>query len=184
LLAGKSGAPSTDTDKVMKPLLNAIKDTLNNNLTTFTYKCTDRGLSEADKTFRHDVDDAYRDMLKEAKVFIEAILNYSMWQKLKTAYIDSRWDEENQQAIPYHADFKIVGATYSGRLSSGMHTLPQAGHIRDLYASIWNSESNRVLDLTHEIGETYNPTPGLVEVEYEDGTKEIKRYKDIIEGGQ
>lgn len=184
LLAGKSGAPSTDTDKVLKPLLAAIKDTLNNNLNTFSYKLTDRNIPEKERNYSVSVDEAFRDKLKEAKVFIEAILNYSMWQKLKTAYIDSRWDKENQQAIPYHADFKIVGATYSGRLSSGMHTLPQAGHIRDLYASIWNSESNRVVEFNHEIGESYNPTPGLVEVEYEDGTKEIKRYKDIIEGGQ
>ena len=182
LLAGKSGAPSTDTDKVLKPLLAAIKDTLNNNLSTLSYKLTDRNVLDKDRNYSVQVTEEDREKLKEAKVFIEAVLNYSTWQKLKTAYIDSRWDNEKQQSIPYHADFKIVGATYSGRLSSGMHTLPQQGHIRDLYASIWNSGSNRVITKDHPIGESYNPPLGLVEVEYEDGTKEIKRYKDI-EGG-
>lgn len=179
IMAGATGAPSTDTEKVLKVILSAIKNTLNNNLDTFGYRLADRTLKDEDRNWSVPVCDEYREMLKEAKIFIESLLNYSMWNKLNTAYISSVWDNEKQEALPYRANFKIVNATLSGRLSSGMHTQPKEGHIRDMYNSIWNSHSNRVTEIKHEIGETYNPDFGLVDIEYEDGTIERTTWKEI-----
>lgn len=183
ILAGKSGAPSTDTDKVLKVLLSAIKNTLTNDLPTFSYRLADRTLKEKDRTWSMPVTEGYKELLKEAKVFIESLLDYSAWNKLNTAYISSVWDNEKQQSLPYRANFKIVNATLSGRLSSGMHTMPKEGNIRDLYCSIWNSDSNRELEVVHEIGKVYNPEYGLVEVEYEDGSKETTTYKALQQQG-
>lgn len=183
ILAGKSGAPSTDTDKVLKVLLSAIKNTLTNNLPTFSYRLADRTLKEKDRTWSMPVTEGYKELLQEAKVFIESLLDYSAWNKLNTAYISSVWDNEKQQSLPYRANFKIVNATLSGRLSSGMHTMPKEGNIRDLYCSIWNSDSNRQVEVIHDIGKVYNPDYGLVEVEYEDGSKETTTYKALQQQG-
>ena len=179
IMAGATGAPSTDTEKVLKVILSSIKNTLNNNLDTFGYRLADRSLSEEERNWSHPVNDEYREMLKEAKIFIEALLNYSMWNKLNTAYISSVWDNDKQEALPYRANFKIVNATLSGRISSGMHTQPKEGHIRDMYNSIWNSRSNRFTEIKHEIGKTYNPDFGLIDIEYEDGTIERTTWKEV-----
>ena len=174
--AGKSGAPSTDTDKVLKPILKAAKDTLKENKPYFEY-------IKADKTkFSVKVTEEYKKVLESIIKFINALLEYAMWNKLKTGYIDAIWDNNRKVSIKYRPNFKIVNATYSCRLSSGMHTLPKADitNLRDVYCSIWNHNSTRKLDQDHLIGKTYNPPYGLIEVEYEDGTKEIITYKEFI----
>ena len=109
-----------------------------------------------------------------------------MWNKLKTGYIDTIWDDNRKVSIKYRPNFKIVNATYSCRLSSGMHTLPKADvtNVRDVYCSIWNHNSIRKLDQDHYIGKPYNPPYGLVELEYEDGSKETKTYKEYLKAGK
>lgn len=179
VLTSSSGNCSTDTDKVLKVLLSAIKTTLVNNLPEFKYMKGDRGLSPKEKEVKEAVTPELKSKLEQAKIFIESLLDYSMWNKLNTAYITSVWDNDKQQSIPYRANFKIVNATLSGRISSGMHTQPKEGHIRDMYNSIWNSQSNRVIEVKHEIGETYNPDFGLIDIEYEDGTVERTTWKEL-----
>lgn len=201
--AGKSGAPSTDTEKVLKPLLSAIKLAINSypDKNIMEYKLNDRSLKGDDAKYKMLIIgeesqlEPYAalnsnsrtritiNMLKEAKIFIESILDYSSWNKLNTAYIASVWDTDKEQTLPYRANFKIIGATLSGRLSSGMHTQPKAGNIRDMYNSIWHLESNRKMENNHKIGQHYNPDFGLVEIEYEDGTKEITTYKELQKEG-
>ena len=178
--AGKSGAPSTDTDKVLKPILKAAKDTLKENKPIFEYV-------KADKTkYQMPVTEPYKAVLESLIKFINALLEYAMWNKLKTGYIDTIWDDNRKVSIKYRPNFKIVNATYSCRLSSGMHTLPKADvtNVRDVYCSIWNHNSIRELDKDHLIGKPYNPPYGLVELEYEDGTKETKTYKDYLKAGK
>ena len=179
--AGKSGAPSTDTDKVLKPILKAAKDTLKENKSMFEYV-------KADKTkYQMPVTEPYKAVLESLIKFITTLLEYAMWNKLKTGYIDTIWDDDRKVSIKYRPNFKIVNATYSCRLSSGMHTLPKADvtNVRDVYCSIWNHNSTRNLDQSNEIGKPYNPPYGLIEVEYEDGSKEVMTYKDYLnKGGQ
>ena len=178
--AGKSGSPSTDTDKVLKPILKAAKDTLKENKPIFEYV-------KADKTkYQMPVTEPYKAVLESLIKFISGLLEYAMWNKLKTGYIDTIWDDNRKVSIKYRPNFKIVNATYSCRLSSGMHTLPKADvtNVRDVYCSIWNHNSIRELDKDHLIGKSYNPPYGLVEVEYEDGSKETITYKDYLNNGK
>ena len=131
----------------------------------------------------------YMEHFNEAATFFKALSEYKDVSWLTSMYIDPVENAKKLNAEPsiMHAEFNIVNATVTGRLSSGFHLMPKKSDAKKLLISAWNRKSSRAFrSMARRIpGTRYQPVPrpAIIEVELEDGEIiELTRqeYEELI----
>lgn len=123
-------------------------------------------------------------ILKEAMEFCNNLIQTSGFAQLNNMYYKVSYDEKNDKPLDkFIAVFKLVGATKTGRLSSRFHLAPKTGGVRYVYCSAWSKDNIRKYQFKHVPGVFYEPLYGLLDIEYEDGTKEKVSYDELLKRG-
>lgn len=129
--------------------------------------------------------------LKEASAFLNHLKDYKEVLRLHTTYIGGikMYEENIGTASAYFTEFNIVGATVTGRLSSGFHGQPKVSDIKKLWTSAWASTSRREYALEQHPGERYLPCPppSQYQLTLEDGTVVTvneQEYRRIVSESQ
>lgn len=112
------------------------------------------------------------EVLKEAREYLQALGEWKEVQRLNSTYIGGiKFFEENlNDPSTYYTEFNIVGATVTGRLSSGFHGQPRESDIKKLWTSAWASTSQRSYADSQIPGEKYlaPPPPFVYDIEFEE----------------
>jgi DNA polymerase I-like protein with 3'-5' exonuclease and polymerase domains len=105
----------------------------------------------------------YMAHFSEADQFFTALTEYKDVSWLTSMYIDPVENAKKLNADPsiMHAEFNIVNATVTGRLSSGFHLMPKKSDAKKLLISAWNRKSTRQYRsmLRRVPGLRYQPLP-------------------------
>lgn len=153
--ATKSGFPSFDKDVVAE-----LKKQLQQSIRRF-FEYQDKGSDDplylplscnnSEPLDKHRVVS-----YKEALHCLMLIEKYATFAKLASSYINNAVIIDGA----YYPAFNLIGATITGRLSSGFHTIPKHSDLKKLYVSAWNSGSTRhYREYNEKIipGERYKP---------------------------
>ena len=129
--------------------------------------------------------------LKEANTFLNHLKDYKEVLRLHTTYIGGikEYEENIGTSSAYFTEFNIVGATVTGRLSSGFHGQPKVSDIKKLWTSAWATTSKREYAVTQHPGERYlpYPPPYQYQLTLEDGavvTVDEQEYRRIVSESQ
>lgn len=102
--------------------------------------------------------DDNRAIYQEALAFLRCLKGYRDVHRIYSSYIKPILISPYPlDAFP--AEFNVIGATVTGRLSSGFHLIPKKSDVKKFFVSAWGTSSRRTYDGVPGPGQVYQPYP-------------------------